>query len=209
MDIQSIVSLKDLALKKSLTLPASILDKKIELFYPEAIKNDEFTLHYNEDEEILTLHYMQYDPFADDYWEFTDVGEFITKVTDELIESLTEQNKPFFQIATYEHGTVYHYPIASSADVCTCRWDTRFGGVFVPSEWFIQDCENNQATMLERLKSIFSAYSDWCNGEVYVLKSDTYHFKHSNQDVIFIDDSDCTSNYIGYSSTLNELQQLI
>lgn len=208
MKVQSIVNLSDVVKKSNdVVLPKTLLDKKIELSNPEVVKGDDFFIHYDMDKKLLELRYMEYDIYRNDYWEDLDIGELINGGSinlHEKIESLVEENHPYFLIATYEHGSVYHYPVHSQHDIHTCRWDTGIKSIFVPSDSFIEECNNDSEKMLERLKSYFEEYSDWCNGNVYILCKDTY--TADDKEILFISESDSVGGFIGYKNASESLK---
>lgn len=209
MHVQSIVSVRELAQKSDIVLAEEILSKKIELSNPDAVKENDFYIHYDEHKKSLELRYMVYDERYDDYWEEQDVGELINyrdKDFDERLASLKNSKTPFFFIATYEHGLVRHYPLYTRESIPTCGWDTGISGIFVPSASFVKECKRRD-TLHKRLEAYFKEYTDWCNGNVYALCKDSYLVDTSDQ-VIFIDDSDSVGGFIGYENATENLKSL-
>lgn len=206
MKIQSMVSISQLIEKSSITLPAELTSKSIELSNPEPIKNDDFILNYDPTKNILELRFMEHDPYAGDYWDEQDVGELIDARYGDIsdrIDALNEAKSPYFLVATYDHSLVRHYLVNSRDEITTCRWDTGITGVFVPSKTFIEECDNDLAIVEERLDSYFEEYTDYCNGEVYTLCKDTYQI--SDKDYLTIEDSDSCGGYIGFNNAKENL----
>lgn len=206
MRVQTISSLKELADKAGIKLPEDLWNKSIVLSNPEAIKEDNFELAYNDTAKTIELKYMEHDDWPSDYWEQQDVGELfdgrytnIQKKFEEVIKS----DEPYFLVATYSHGNVIHYLVNSRDEISTCRWDTGISGFFKPSKSFIAECKGNKELMMSQLEGYFQEYTDWCNGEVYCLCKDTY--QELDGDLIEISDSDSCGGFIGYEHAKENL----
>ena len=203
MKSKNIVLVSDLIKNKPDTqLPQQLMDKYIEISCPEALSNYEYMIHYDDESQRIDLKYMSHDSCPSDYWSDQDIGElFHYRSIDlsEKINSLERKKQPYFFIATYEHGLERHYPLLPGDSFTTCRWDTGIKSIFVPSQRFIEECNNDLSMMKDRLDSYFDEYSDWCNGEVYLLNRDSYKTDTSSN-TLFISDFEVEGGYIGHKN---------
>lgn len=201
MKVRQIALLSDVINGSEIILPENLLAKSVVLTNPESLDNGNFLLAYNEENKTLELRYMEHDCYCDDYWGDQDVGELVnhhSENLDERIEELDETGTPYFLVATYRHSYEFHYLVNSRKEIYTCPWDTGISGIFIPSALFIEECGNNKELMMDRLKGYFEEYSNYCNGEVYILCKDIYQLS-SEKELIEIEDSDSCGGFIGYN----------
>lgn len=206
MNIQSMVSISQLIQKSSIILPDEVISKSIELSNPQAIRDDDFIINYDPTKNTLELRFMEHDSTYWDYWSEQDVGEHLDRRHNNIghqIALLNESKSLYFWVATYEHGLVMHYLVDSNDAIKTCGWDTGITGIFVPSEAFIKECENDSVIVRQRLDSYFEEYSNYCNGEVYTLCRDTYQISDNNY--LLIADSEACGGFIGSENAKESL----
>lgn len=198
MNIQSMVTVSELIQKSSIVLPDELTGKCVQLSNPEAIKDEEFILNYDPTGNTLELRFIEHDATYWDYWSEQDVGELFSGRNDlnRKIDQLKAAKSLYFLVATFEHGQVMHYLVDAKDEISTCGWDTGIKGLFVPSQWLIEECNNDRELIKERLSSYFEEYTSYCNGEVYTLCKDIYQI--SDKDYLLITDSDSCGRYIGF-----------
>lgn len=124
-----------------------------------------------------TITYITDDPYpSDGDWDwFTEDGEQFREYStqwdrDEFIERIVAMGVPVgrvFVVNKYDHSAV-HYSIAGTVGYVDARWDAAPKGVYVSPAWV------EPGNRVESANQRLDTYSQWCNGWVYGVASETY-----------------------------------
>lgn len=213
MRIQACTSINELNRgRRCQALPNSILTKNLVLKCPDAIRDHDYYLFYNEQTKWLYLRYLNVETSMEfDYWRMIDVGQLVFGSGNTLIgkvANLKENQQLYFYVAAPEESYLRYYPLPATENTETTEWDERIKALFIPSTDFINKCSNSKDEVLTRLKPYFKQYTDLMNGEHFIVVTDSYDL-NSTSELIEASGSVEYGGVIGYEFATNELRNFL
>lgn len=189
-------------------LPLSFLKRKLVLEEPSPIRDREYFIFYDKKHEKLYLRYLAFDTSIHfDYWKKVNVGELIQYSDYHFRSKLAnakESKKLYFHVASPKEQYVRFYLLEPTEDN-----EQHFGEqikmIFIPSDQFIKKCTDSD-DVFQSLKKYFYEYTDYMNGEHFMIRTDTYDLKSANE-YVNVSDSDWSGSVIGYQSAMKELRE--
>lgn len=170
-------------------------------FEPAAVLEDDAIVLRKSAEDTLVVGYLAQDLDPQEYWSSADgLGEFrefrYAGDRDEFLAEIRGEGKVALVINRYRHGGV-HYSVHGSRTYPDHRWDVAPSAVLVPCDE-VQERYREAVRAAELLPSrqaadmaaqaawrslvedsnrVLQDFSDWCNGEVYGVVSETWRWR--------------------------------
>lgn len=213
MHIKSFCSIEDLNysnhfIKKPNLLPASFLKRKLVLENPEPFRDGEYFMFYDKKHKRLYLRYLAFDNSIDfDFWKNVNIGELIgceETCFQSKLAKLKESNQLYFHVVNPKAHYTRFYVIEPSEDN-----EQQFGEqikmIFVPSKDFIKGCVDSN-DVFQSLKTYFCQFTDYMNGEHFMIRTDTYDL-NAKTELVTASNSDWSGSVIGYECAMNMLRE--